>query len=91
MIGPRSICILTIIGCIFTVLQVSGPQDNLGRDDETPGYDECNDPERPPGALVADDTDCHIFYQCVPNGNGGFIPYTHNCPAGTAFDESVQV
>ncbi len=67
--------------------------DDLGRDgdDPAPGYEECNDPDRPPHSLVADDEDCHIFYQCVPDGSGGFIPYTHTCPEGTAFDETVQV
>ncbi len=63
----------------------------LERDDTAPGYEECNDPRRAPGAMVADKEDCHVFYSCVSDGRGEFIPYQHTCAPGTAFEESLQM
>lgn len=54
-----------------------------------PGYEACMDSSRT-SELVADPTDCHFFYSCVDDGQGGFLAYRMSCPELTGFDVSLQ-
>ena len=55
-------------------------------DDKRDPWDLCNDPGRT-CHLVADPTDCAIFYSCVEQGRGHFIPYKERCQDGLGFNE----
>ncbi len=37
--------------------------------------------------LAPDPDDCHVFYICQPDGEGGYIPHERVCRDGTAFDD----
>ena len=40
--------------------------------------------------LAPDPEDCHVFYVCQPDGDGGYIPHKLTCPNWFAFDDEAN-
>jgi len=40
--------------------------------------------------LIPHPLDCHLFYSCSEDGEGGYDAYLFKCPDGLAFDDRVN-
>lgn len=37
-----------------------------------------------------DPDDCHLFYLCAPDGDGGYVAHQRECQEGLAFDPELH-